>query len=330
MEFTNNKNSKPNDWYINDEKFHTYWLWHGLYTSKESIKNLQKERAEKRQSSYLNKQILLSYFKNFFLFPIWFLRILTPWYMKGENNIWTNLQTIFKSKEFKPLRFDIFSQVIFIAIFSYFIYLSIHYYSRAAAAFGEEEQIEIIGNTKVLEESDIIVNTSDSETFITIPIAEDIIINNVQNNQEDKLKKIKKQVETADSNLDLADSESSVVVDDLGYKKVLNLLSGSEGVVMDIQNKKEILFEDYSLEEVNNLFIKVVEHLTKRKIVLDKIKNNLSSYFSDLDKQVFQKVEDINLNQSNLVVDNLLQDERFVILREYLSNKKYSLIGSVE
>src|SRR3990167_11546862 len=68
-----------------------YWIWRGMCSSYNS---LQQERTHKKNNirlSYLKWQIVSHYFKNFFLFPIWFVRFLMPSYMKGDVTLWTNL-----------------------------------------------------------------------------------------------------------------------------------------------------------------------------------------------------------------------------------------------
>ncbi|MFA7315102.1 MAG: hypothetical protein WC025_04230, partial [Candidatus Magasanikbacteria bacterium] len=85
--------------------FDKYWFWHGLWHSHESIKHTTGKRKDlNRRVLYLKKQIILHYFKNFFLFPLFLIKFLLPSFMKGKNNVWKNIKTIIKEKEFKPLR----------------------------------------------------------------------------------------------------------------------------------------------------------------------------------------------------------------------------------
>jgi len=106
-----------NNFYLSDEKFQNYWFWHGLWKSKSGFaKNSLLLKNEKRQKNYLTGQIIKHYFKNFFLFPIWLLSLLVPSYLKGKNNLWTNLKTILVNKEFKPLRIALLSQFIFVIV----------------------------------------------------------------------------------------------------------------------------------------------------------------------------------------------------------------------
>ncbi|PIR78061.1 MAG: hypothetical protein COU28_03680, partial [Candidatus Magasanikbacteria bacterium CG10_big_fil_rev_8_21_14_0_10_36_16] len=118
----NKTTEKNNAWYVTDEKFHTYWIWRGLFNSNDNLQYNKKFTEERKQSIYLKKQIIINYFKNFFLFPVWLLRLLTPWYFKGRNNVWTNLKTILRSREFKPLRFALLSQMVFLVCIGYFTF----------------------------------------------------------------------------------------------------------------------------------------------------------------------------------------------------------------
>jgi len=115
MSLEEEKNYPENsDWYITDEKFQKYWLWHGLFNSKETLKNSPNFIVNRKQIAYLQRQIVISYFKNFFLFPLYVLKLLIPWYLKGKNNVGNNFKNIVRNKEFKPLRFAILSQTIFV------------------------------------------------------------------------------------------------------------------------------------------------------------------------------------------------------------------------
>ncbi|KKS52789.1 MAG: hypothetical protein UV82_C0005G0039, partial [Candidatus Magasanikbacteria bacterium GW2011_GWD2_43_18] len=91
-----------------------YWIWHGMFNSYKSLRAETTQKTDKKRLAYLKKQIIAHYFKNFFLFPIWFVRFLTPSYMKGDVNLWTNVKAITVRKEFKPLRLAILSQVVFL------------------------------------------------------------------------------------------------------------------------------------------------------------------------------------------------------------------------
>ncbi len=100
------------------QKMYRYWILVGLRQSREG---LQKECDEngcdleehKRQLGYLRGQIMRQYLKNIFLFPVWFIKILTPSFFKGSPNIWSNLKLILTQKEFHPLRMGIASWLIF-------------------------------------------------------------------------------------------------------------------------------------------------------------------------------------------------------------------------
>src|SRR5574343_1328234 len=91
------------------QKLHRYWVLAGLRQSKESLKaDYEKRDANKeeykRQLNYLRIQIFWHYLKNSLLFPIWFIKLLLPSFLKGKPNIWTNLKTILTKDEFHPLR----------------------------------------------------------------------------------------------------------------------------------------------------------------------------------------------------------------------------------
>jgi len=139
MSLEEKKNSQENyDWYITDEKFQKYWLWHGLFNSKETLKNSPNFIVNRKQIAYLQRQIVISYFKNFFLFPLYVLKLLSPWYLKGKNDVGKNLKNIVKNKEFKPLRFAVLSQTILIIIFvllGFFILFRYPDTSNATALF---------------------------------------------------------------------------------------------------------------------------------------------------------------------------------------------------
>ncbi|OGH90844.1 MAG: hypothetical protein A2507_01605, partial [Candidatus Magasanikbacteria bacterium RIFOXYD12_FULL_33_17] len=98
-----------------------YWIWTGMIDSykilKKKYKTSTKNKRNKKRLFNLQKQILLHFLKNFFLFPLWFFSLLIPVYLKGSNNVWTNLATIgklIKSHEFRPLRMAVISQFVFV------------------------------------------------------------------------------------------------------------------------------------------------------------------------------------------------------------------------
>ncbi|MFA7314996.1 MAG: hypothetical protein WC025_03690, partial [Candidatus Magasanikbacteria bacterium] len=90
--------------------FDKYWFWHGLFHSHQALKKQNASGsldANNRRLRHLKLQILLHYFRNFFLFPFFLFKFLLPSFMKGKNNVWKNIKTIIKEKEFKPLRIAI-------------------------------------------------------------------------------------------------------------------------------------------------------------------------------------------------------------------------------
>ena len=105
---TKNKHDQSGD------NFHNYWIFHGLFASHRQIANNISTEKHRGHLWYLKKQILLHYLKNFFSFPVWLIKLITPDYMKGQVNVWTNIRTIAKKPEFKPLRLAILSQLFFL------------------------------------------------------------------------------------------------------------------------------------------------------------------------------------------------------------------------
>ncbi len=100
------------------EKFGGYLAFHDLFVSHRQL-NSEVSAAKRKKIWHLRKQIIYHYFKNFFLFPVLLVKLLTPSYFKGEVNVWTNLAAIIKRREFKPLRMAIVSQL-------FFLYVVIH------------------------------------------------------------------------------------------------------------------------------------------------------------------------------------------------------------
>ena len=110
-----------------------YWVWHGMFNSHDTLHS-NDIKINNRHLWYLRKQIIVHYFKNFFLFPIWLFRFLIPSYLKGENNLWTNLGAIIKKKEFKPLRIAVITQLFFLyAVIQIGVYV-FYYHSVPAYA----------------------------------------------------------------------------------------------------------------------------------------------------------------------------------------------------
>ncbi|MFA7315123.1 MAG: hypothetical protein WC025_04335, partial [Candidatus Magasanikbacteria bacterium] len=90
--------------------FDKYWFWYGLWHSHQSLRKQGIPGSvddNNRRLRHLKLQILLHYFLNFFYFPIFLFKFLLPSFMKGKNNVWKNIKTIIKEKEFKPLRIAI-------------------------------------------------------------------------------------------------------------------------------------------------------------------------------------------------------------------------------
>ncbi|PJC52938.1 MAG: hypothetical protein CO030_00245, partial [Candidatus Magasanikbacteria bacterium CG_4_9_14_0_2_um_filter_42_11] len=60
----------------------SYWIWHGFFSSYKTLKESSPAYKDKKRLAHMRNQIILHYVKNFFLFPIWFFRLLVPSYMK--------------------------------------------------------------------------------------------------------------------------------------------------------------------------------------------------------------------------------------------------------
>ncbi|HAO51836.1 TPA: hypothetical protein DCQ85_00005, partial [Candidatus Magasanikbacteria bacterium] len=118
-----------------------YWIWMGMIDSykilKQKDRSSGKSKSDRKKLVNLQKQIIWHFLKNFFLFPLWFLSLLVPSYMRGRNNIWTNLRTIgrlINSREFYPLRIAVLSQFVFVFLI---VQLGIIvFYKHALPVFG--------------------------------------------------------------------------------------------------------------------------------------------------------------------------------------------------
>ncbi len=99
------------------DSFSNYWIWHELVLSYARLRKNTKTRIVKKQLNFLGRQIVRHYIKNFLYFPVWFFKFLTPSYFKGPVNVWTNIRTIVRSPEFRPLRLAVVSQAVFCFVF---------------------------------------------------------------------------------------------------------------------------------------------------------------------------------------------------------------------
>ncbi|HRH23265.1 MAG TPA: hypothetical protein PK295_01390, partial [Candidatus Magasanikbacteria bacterium] len=97
--------------------FAAYWVWHELLLSYGRLRKTTKTRTAKKELNALGKQIIRHYVKNFVYFPVWLFKFLTPSYLKGPVTVWTNLRTILRSAEFRPLRLAVVSQAVFCFVF---------------------------------------------------------------------------------------------------------------------------------------------------------------------------------------------------------------------
>ncbi|OIO18816.1 MAG: hypothetical protein COY69_02275 [Candidatus Magasanikbacteria bacterium CG_4_10_14_0_8_um_filter_32_14] len=329
LQKANKISEKNNPWYVTDEKFNTYWVWHGLFNSNDSIKHNKNFDIAKKQSSYLKKQIVINYFKNFFLFPILLVRLLTPWYLKGENNVWTNIKTILKSKEFKPLRFAILSQIIFLIILCFFGYIIFYKYSQLTKAaengmitstisevnlldFGKKsESIQIIKN---------LVSSSSAENFDSEPIAQvSLILSNGD------IKKAQQQVHLADQKIDELEAMSLIVNQNLDYNQIVSLVSASQAMMLDIENNKDVFFQGASSQDVNNLFVRAINHIIRREFVLNKIAVNVNVILDDEQKNNFVEFKNSIFVQAKQFLDDTLNDSRFVNSEDYLERVRKNI-----
>lgn len=101
--------------------FDSYFVWRGMFSSYntllQEIKLKGKTKANNNRLRYLQKQIVLHFLKNFFVFPFVVLKFLVPSFLKGDNNIWTNIRSLFRDQQFQPLRMAVISQVFFVIVF---------------------------------------------------------------------------------------------------------------------------------------------------------------------------------------------------------------------
>ncbi|HRH23501.1 MAG TPA: fibronectin type III domain-containing protein [Candidatus Magasanikbacteria bacterium] len=96
-----------------------YLNWEKLLQSYRTLRKGKKTIASRRRLQRLRKEVFVNYIKHFFSFSLLIFRLILPSYMKGKVTVWTNLRTIAREKEFRPLRIAFFSQL-------FFLYLVIH------------------------------------------------------------------------------------------------------------------------------------------------------------------------------------------------------------
>jgi len=288
----NKTTEKNNAWYVTDEKFHTYWIWRGLFNSNDNLQYNKKFTEERKQSIYLKKQIIINYFKNFFLFPVWLLRLLTPWYLKGQNNAWTNLKTILRSREFKPLRFALLSQMVFLVCIGYFTFYK---YSQLTRATGDETLL-----TDIFEQR-IVVPSAESYT---------------------KLQAIKKQIYLVDQDVNALDQMSKNVNEKLDYDQIVNLVVSSQDILKDLENNVDLYFTEQSSSDVNDLFVRIVNNKIRQELILDRLAVNVSVLLAS-------KAQDFDNLQSNMsmltrqLLASLIIDDRFVSSKPYFEKVKH-------
>ncbi len=117
--------------------FGAYTAWNDLYASYGSAKKQPPSVERTIQLKQLRVQIVKQYFKTFFYFPVLAVKFLTPSYMKGPVTVWDNLKTLFRtlaSREFRPLRHAILSQIFFLYAVGQLGFLLMHNYAVPALA----------------------------------------------------------------------------------------------------------------------------------------------------------------------------------------------------
>jgi len=298
----NKTTEKNNAWYVTDEKFHTYWIWRGLFNSNDNLQYNKKFTEERKQSIYLKKQIIINYFKNFFLFPVWLLRLLTPWYFKGRNNVWTNLKTILRSREFKPLRFALLSQMVFLVCIGYFTFYK---YSQLTRAAGDETASSTI-STEIVEQR------------IVVPSVESY----------NKLQTIKKQIYLADQKVDALDQISKNISEKLDYDQIVNLTVSSQDILKDVENNADLYFAEQSSSDVNDLFVRTINNKIRRELVLDKLAVNIKVLLAS-QIQDFDKLQRDISTQTRELLNNLLSNSRFVSTKPYFGKIKHIMDSSL-
>jgi len=111
-----------------------YYQWCESVRSYFFLRRRGHKTRDNRTLKVLQKQIFFQYFKYFFLFPVWIVRFLTPGYLKGEVTLWTNLKTIFTSREFRPLRIAVASQIVFLYMVFHLGLLVLQYFAAPVYA----------------------------------------------------------------------------------------------------------------------------------------------------------------------------------------------------
>ncbi|MFA7315068.1 MAG: hypothetical protein WC025_04055 [Candidatus Magasanikbacteria bacterium] len=319
-----------NPWYVTDNKFHNYWIWHGLFNSNRSLHRDINSVDVQKQSRYLKKQIVFQYFKNFFLFPILFLRLLMPWYLKGKNNVWTNIRTILKNDEFKPLRFAIFFQIIFWIILFCLGYISFYNYFQYTKAI----ENKVITNT-ISEVNNIPDNLESDNTIVDTEVLFPVSANrtNVFVSlilSDGNLEIAKQQVHFADQKIDELETLALSVNQNFDYKQILDLVSASQAMMLDIANNKDTFFQEADSEDVNNLFVRAMNHEVRRELVLNGIAINVDILLNDEQKNSFNELRNNISTQTKQFLDNTINDSRFDSSRDYLEKVRRNFTSIVD
>lgn len=121
--------------------FGNYARWNEAYVAYLTLRKEKKTPVTVQRLRKLRKQVIIQYFKNFFYFPLWIIRLLKPAYMKGPVTAWDNMKTLIRlliSREFRPLRHAILSQIFFLVALSYFGFVALKRYAVPvyAATYG--------------------------------------------------------------------------------------------------------------------------------------------------------------------------------------------------
>jgi hypothetical protein len=114
---------------VENDHLSSYSAWRGLLHSYSTLRKESIVVKDTKRLRYLRNQIVWNYLKNFFYFPILLFRLLTPSFMKGRVNIWTNLKTITTTREFRPLRMAVLMQCVFLYAIGHLGYIVFHNYA---------------------------------------------------------------------------------------------------------------------------------------------------------------------------------------------------------
>ena len=121
--------------------FSNFERWNETYIAYADLRKEKKTPESIKRLRKLRKQVVTQYFKNFLYFPLLIIRFFKPAYMKGPVTAWDNIKTLVRlliSREFRPLRTAIISQIFFVCALGYFGTIVFHRYAAPvyAATYG--------------------------------------------------------------------------------------------------------------------------------------------------------------------------------------------------